>query len=1338
MKLLKKALALFLSGAVAFGGVWNFPAENGADIIWAASRGASMENGLDYDAGSFSGVEFNGANVYEISPDDAALFQENIRNAASLEISITFRVQSAAKNYINLLEISDKSNNASSAGVPQSSIAVIASKEGTVFFEAGSNKTGTDWQTPVGVNIADGAFHTLEMSVSAGGMKCRIDGSAWKESSADGSKNTKKFMTAFFGGAAEGYTDWRGSVDSVAIGGLSPDSCFKNDAYMNLNGEISAVLVSGINSSEITGGGVAAGMFEAQSLDNTWLFGGGAETQGRFSEIGCVRNYIGQFEEYIRWVKRVDSTLLGLQRYVINVGKEGQDAVAFAAELDSYIAKTDPKAVSYLVGPEDYRKGGEGLEAFQEAIAEIIHTSLAMRENSGYVVIQLPHATKASKGADDAGQYAKAAKETALAIAAEGKNAERMAVVDHMKQTDTDGFKNKMLTADGLLNAKGHYEIAQQFTKTVCGDTSGFPAISDSWETEDLPIEYSDTAPEAAASGNTLEVTVPEDDRTVEWNYVLATDAGKIAGKAYGNPFAIERLPEGAEYELTVSAADGSVQFAAVEGRVTDGNEAKAVGAKGSLQEAIRNKTDQTEGSLTWLFMGDSITHAAAHTHGYDGIAQIFEKYLKEDLKRSDDIVINTAVSGATTVRTLENINERMTKYKPDIVSVMLGTNDSRELAAADYIANMKEIVDKIREASPDALIIFRSPVPAKNWGGSNRFPGEDGYIAALKKAAEEDGKIIFIDQYTEWSEKFAAYPYLYNAAYYYGDGNVHPGAAGQLEMTRWFIRECGLSRNAKIANLSFRFDSVKEESSLVPEVLASEEKDAVTVSKEDLNAAYTSGEIGDITVVLSDAWGRTYTKNSGLSENEVCVRLPENSRYTVKVTANIKGNQAKKVSFASEDIILSKETGTAADREAAENAAQLLDEILEFEGTNDYEAAVRDAEAAYDALTDVQKLYVPNEKCKILADAKQAMDKRAADDVIAKINAIGILENTEFCRRKTEAAKTAYQALTDNQKKLVSNAKQKLLAAAEGAMADYDAVDAVAGKIDAIGTVTNTPECRQKTAEARTAYNSLTASQKELLSKERTETLEAAESAIADYDAADEVAGKIDAIGTVTNTPECRQKIESARLSYNALTEKQKLLVPKEKLKVLTDAEASYAALGNAQGDLGAAVEKGEIYESGGLLFKALDVSKRTAEFAGVRKQKAKLVIPGSVQIGKERYKVVSVGDFACKNNKKATSAVIGKNVESIGKNAFAGCAKLKKATIKSTKLKKIGSKAFYNCKVLSFIQIKSKVLKSVGANALKGIHKKAVIRVPSVSLKTYKKKLAKKGQKKTVSVKS
>ena len=64
-------------------------------------------------------------------------------------------------------------------------------------------------------------------------------------------------------------------------------------------------------------------MFEKSSLDNTWLFGGGAETQGRFAELGGIRSYIGHFEEYVRWVKRVDDELYGMQRYTVNAGKEG-------------------------------------------------------------------------------------------------------------------------------------------------------------------------------------------------------------------------------------------------------------------------------------------------------------------------------------------------------------------------------------------------------------------------------------------------------------------------------------------------------------------------------------------------------------------------------------------------------------------------------------------------------------------------------------------------------------------------------------------------------------------------------------------------------------------------------------------------------------------------------------------------------------------------------------------------------------------------------------------------------------------------------------------------------
>ena len=103
----------------------------------------------------------------------------------------------------------------------------------------------------------------------------------------------------------------------------------------------------------------------------------------------------------------------------------------------------------------------------------------------------------------------------------------------------------------------------------------------------------------------------------------------------------------------------------------------------------------------------------------------------------------------------------------------------------------------------------------------------------------------------------------------------------------------------------------------------------------------------------------------------------------------------------------------------------------------------------------------------------------------------------------------------------------------------------------------------------------------------------------------------------------------------------------------------------------------------------------------------------------------------------KRQTGASISKNVQSIGKNAFAGCTKLKKVTTKGNKLKKIGSKAFFQCRNLKSLTIKSKVLKSVGKNAFKGIHRKAVIKVPASKYKVYVKKLAKKGQSKTVKIK-
>ena len=138
----------------------------------------------------------------------------------------------------------------------------------------------------------------------------------------------------------------------------------------------------------------------------------------------------------------------------------------------------------------------------------------------------------------------------------------------------------------------------------------------------------------------------------------------------------------------------------------------------------------------------------------------------------------------------------------------------------------------------------------------------------------------------------------------------------------------------------------------------------------------------------------------------------------------------------------------------------------------------------------------------RIKADNNAAANKTAADAVSEKINAIGTV--TLESKAAIEAARSAYDALTDAQKALVTNyetltaaeASLKVLQdAADQAAADKAAADAVSEKINAIGTVTL--ESKTTIEAARSAYDALTDAQKALVTN--YETLTGAEKAIAD-----------------------------------------------------------------------------------------------------------------------------------------------------------------------------------------------------------------------------------------------
>ena len=116
------------------------------------------------------------------------------------------------------------------------------------------------------------------------------------------------------------------------------------------------------------------------------------------------------------------------------------------------------------------------------------------------------------------------------------------------------------------------------------------------------------------------------------------------------------------------------------------------------------------------------------------------------------------------------------------------------------------------------------------------------------------------------------------------------------------------------------------------------------------------------------------------------------------------------------------------ADKAAAKAVDDLIDAIGDVALTDDCQAAIDAARKAYDALTDAQKALVS--KLDILTDAeaklaqlkKEAADKAAVDDVIAKIDAIGKVKLDKDSKAKITAARAAYDALDDELKAQVTN----------------------------------------------------------------------------------------------------------------------------------------------------------------------------------------------------------------------------------------------------------------------------------------------------------------------------
>lgn len=634
-------------------------------------------------------------------------------------------------------------------------------------------------------------------------------------------------------------------------------------------------------------------MFDS-SMDNTWVFTGGADVAGGFEQTEGMRNYVGHFEESVRW-NQAGGSIPGRQRYVINTGKDGQTLAQIVQDFDTRVSNYNPKAVAYLVSADDAAE-----QNFAANLQAFVGKCFDLRDGYGMIVIQTLSGEVTDKVKD-------ALKDEPYA----SKLDSRIVIVEHTGVSSP-------------LTEEGHQTIADQLLDATIGTNHSF-GTAWNFATVTAPSTYSETAPEVSVGTNSLDVTI---SISGEWNYRLILSNGEVVtGSATGNEkCTIEGLPSDVSYELIVRSSDGATQLATQSGTI--GNPTTETNPYAAAVAAVANLVKEQR-QLTWLFMGDSITHGAAHTHYYDSISQTFEKYLHDPdgMNRPQDVVVNTAVSGASTTDdaghgTLPYLQYRLQNYvgaKPDVVSIMLGTNDNAySVSEADYEANLRKIINAIHSVdfNPNAIIVLRSPTYC-----TERPNAGTTYGPVMEELVKTDpAHIIYIDQDTEMRNAATTYTWMasnqsYSTYGFYGD-NIHPGPLGQLIMARQFIRGLGLwDWDNAIANLDYVVNIPNTDDNnvdLKSRIAVDSAAGSFTLNITDLNTAYTSGTLGHTTLTAVNKESNVsyeITVPNGSTE-AVLSGLPK-GEYDVTVKSILTGATAKSVTFVPVSVkLLSSETG--------------------------------------------------------------------------------------------------------------------------------------------------------------------------------------------------------------------------------------------------------------------------------------------------------------------------------------------------------------------------------------------------------------------------------------------
>ena len=268
-------------------------------------------------------------------------------------------------------------------------------------------------------------------------------------------------------------------------------------------------------------------------------------------------------------------------------------------------------------------------------------------------------------------------------------------------------------------------------------------------------------------------------------------------------------------------------------------------------------------------------------------------------------------------------------------------------------------------------------------------------------------------------------------------------------------------------------------------------------------------------------------------------------------------GDKPSVTNYSDLELAEARYAELVAAKEKADKVVEKINAIGEVNYSDSLDA-INDARTAYNALTnDDERYYVTNYSTLTAAETEYNRQKESIINVIIElIDGIGEVKypdselDIEFCRELCDQ-------ILEKDLTLVTNYNTLTAAEAKYEELKQAGVKNVKDLINAIGTLEYNDACKNRIDAARTAYNALTDEQKELVTN--YDTLTAAEAKYEELKqaGAKNVKDLINAIGTLEYSDACKNKIDAARTAYDALTNEQKALV--DNLYTLTHKEEVY-----------------------------------------------------------------------------------------------------------------------------------------------------------------------------------